>query len=37
MFGFLKRKVREIYAPADGQVVALESVDDEVFSTKTCG
>ncbi|TNF45381.1 MAG: PTS glucose transporter subunit IIA, partial [Epsilonproteobacteria bacterium] len=23
MFGLLKRKVREIYAPADGQVVAL--------------
>ena len=37
MFGFLKRKVREIYAPADGQVVALESVDDEVFSKKLVG
>ena len=37
MFGFLKRKVREIHAPADGQVVALESVDDEVFSQKLVG
>lgn len=37
MFGFLKRKVREIYAPTDGQVVALESVDDEVFSQKLVG
>lgn len=37
MFGFLKRKVREIYAPADGQVVALESVNDEVFSQKLVG
>lgn len=37
MFGFLKRKVREVYAPADGQVVALESVDDEVFSQKLVG
>lgn len=37
MFGFLKRKVREVYAPADGQVVALESVDDEVFSKKLVG
>jgi len=37
MFGFLKRKVRDIYAPVDGQIVALESVDDEVFSTKMVG
>jgi len=37
MFGFLKRKVREINAPADGQIVALESVDDEVFSKKLVG
>lgn len=37
MFGFLKRKVREIKSPADGQVVALESVDDEVFSKKLVG
>jgi len=37
MFGFLKRKVREVHAPADGQVVALESVDDEVFSQKLVG
>jgi len=37
MFGFLKRKVREIKSPVDGQVVALESVDDEVFSQKLVG
>ena len=37
MFGFLKRKIREIHAPADGQVVALESVNDEVFSKKLVG
>jgi glucose-specific phosphotransferase system IIA component len=37
MFGFLKRKIREIYAPADGQIVALESVNDEVFSKKLVG
>ena len=37
MFGFLKRKVREVMSPVDGQVVALESVDDEVFSQKLVG
>jgi len=37
MFGFLKRKKREIKSPVDGQVVALESVDDEVFSQKLAG
>ena len=37
MFGFLKRKIREIKAPVDGEVVALESVDDEVFSKKMVG
>ena len=37
MFGFLKRKVRDVYAPVDGHVVALESVDDEVFSQKLVG
>ena len=37
MFGFLKRKVREIKAPVDGEVVALESVNDEVFSQKMAG
>ena len=37
MFGFLKRKVRGVYAPVDGQVVTLESVDDEVFSQKLVG
>jgi len=37
MFGFLKRKMREVKSPVDGQVVALESVDDEVFSRKMVG
>lgn len=37
MFGLLKRKIREIKAPVDGQIVAIESVDDEVFSTKMVG
>ena len=37
MFGFLKRKIREVKSPVDGQVVALESVDDEVFSQKLVG
>lgn len=37
MFGFLKRKVRDIYSPVDGQIVTLESVDDEVFSQKMVG
>ncbi|MDD2451212.1 PTS glucose transporter subunit IIA [Sulfurovum sp.] len=37
MFGFLKRKQREIFAPVDGQVVALEEVEDEVFSQGMAG
>lgn len=37
MFGFLKRKIREIKSPVDGQVVALESVDDQVFAQKLVG
>ncbi len=37
MFEFLKRKVREIKSPVDGQIVALESVKDEVFSQKMAG
>jgi glucose-specific phosphotransferase system IIA component len=37
MFGFLKRKVREVKAPVDGEVVALESVNDKVFSQKLVG
>ncbi len=37
MFGFLKRKPREVKAPIDGQIVALENVDDEVFSQKMAG
>lgn len=37
MFGFLKRKVRDVFSPVDGQIVALESVPDEVFSQKMVG
>jgi len=37
MFGFLKRKAREIKSPVDGQIVTLDSVDDEVFSQKMAG
>ncbi len=37
MFGFLKRKVREVKAPVDGEIVAIESVADEVFSKKLVG
>lgn len=37
MFGFLKRKPREVFAPVDGEIVALASVDDEVFAQKMVG
>lgn len=37
MFGFLKRKVRDVYAPVDGKIVTLESVNDDVFSSKMVG
>ena len=37
MLGFLKRKVRDVYSPVDGQIVTLESVNDEVFSQKMVG
>ncbi|MFT7823785.1 MAG: PTS glucose transporter subunit IIA [Sulfurimonas sp.] len=37
MFGFLKRKVREVKAPVDGEVVALSEVKDEVFSQGLAG
>jgi len=37
MFGFLKRKPRVIHAPIDGQLIAIENVDDEVFSQKMAG
>ena len=37
MFGFLKRKVRDVNAPVDGQIVPLESVPDDVFSQKMVG
>lgn len=37
MFGFLKRKTREVKAPVDGQVVGLDTVNDEVFSQGLAG
>ncbi len=37
MFGFFQRKIREIKSPTDGQIVALDSVDDEVFSSGMVG
>jgi len=37
MFGFLKAKVRDIYAPVEGEVLALETVNDDVFSQKMLG
>ena len=37
MFGFLKRKPREIKAPIDGMLIPIEEVDDEVFSAKMAG
>jgi glucose-specific phosphotransferase system IIA component len=37
MFGLFQRKVREVHAPVDGEVVALEEVEDEVFSQKMLG
>ncbi len=37
MFGFLKRKPREVKSPIDGQLIAIENVDDEVFSKKMAG
>jgi PTS system glucose-specific IIA component len=37
MFGFLKRKIREIKAPIDGMLVPIEEVNDEVFSSKMAG
>jgi len=37
MFGFMKRKPREVFSPIDGQIVSLESVNDDVFSKKMAG
>jgi len=37
MFGFMKRKVRDVHSPVDGQIVELKSVNDEVFSQKMVG
>ena len=37
MFGFLKRKPRVVHSPVDGQLLAIESVNDEVFAQKMAG
>ncbi|QOR62108.1 PTS sugar transporter subunit IIA [Sulfurovum sp. ST-21] len=37
MFGFLKRKQREIFSPADGQLIDITEVPDTVFSQKMVG
>jgi len=37
MFGFLKRKIREVYAPVDGEILSLSKVNDEVFSQNMLG
>ena len=37
MFGFFKAKKYLIQSPTDGQLVKLESVQDEVFSSKLAG
>ncbi len=37
MFGLFKRKIREVYAPVDGQVVDISEVPDEVFAGKMVG
>ena len=37
MFGLFKAKGIEVAAPATGEVVVLESVNDEVFSQKMAG
>ncbi len=37
MFGLFKAKKQVIQSPTDGQLVELESVPDEVFSTKLAG
>lgn len=33
----MKRKTREVLSPVDGQVVEIESVNDEVFANKMVG
>ncbi len=37
MFGLFKRKVREVHAPVDGQVVDITEAPDEVFAGKMVG
>jgi len=37
MFGFFKAKKETILSPADGDIVQLEEVPDEVFSQKMAG
>lgn len=37
MFGFFKAKKEKIVSPADGTIVSVEDVPDEVFSQKLAG
>ena len=37
MFGFKKKVDGNIYAPADGRLIALEDVPDQVFASKVLG
>lgn len=37
MFGFLKKKKNQLFAPAAGELINLEKVDDPVFSTGMMG
>lgn len=37
MFSFLKKKPLILYSPVDGEIIALESVPDQVFASKMMG
>ncbi|MDD5358741.1 MAG: PTS glucose transporter subunit IIA [Sulfurovaceae bacterium] len=37
MFGWLKGKKISIFAPVDGEIIDLDNVPDEVFSTRLAG
>ena len=37
MFGLFKKKPLEVVSPMDGELVALESINDDVFSKKLVG
>jgi phosphotransferase system IIA component len=37
MFGLFKAKSIEIFSPVTGEIVGLESVNDDVFSQKMIG